>query len=370
MIDTLKIILDDSLISSKNKLNIVPSTYDTGGTLLNNRFLFIDSAKNKFYGSKAYYNDEKIQVTIINKYDLISEVKDRTLDFDSFDEGNTRIICQLSLPKFFLGNNFRATNLYDLEKHLKQIEKYLKTIGIYTNILNANLSRLDSFLNLKTKYTFKTYNQILSGLKLSRLKNFEYAGTTFLYKNTQAQICIYDKMNELNNQNINLGLKGNYVRIENRLLKKKKIMDSLGYFRLSELPGRYDEIKKNYKNNIETKLFSIKEKDNLIDGKSLTKQAIKDYLLQLQKKSKRNYLDTFIKNVGLIYLNEYDKLDNLGDALSDISTNRMVKTRMLNKINDYRKESLLFEKNGKVNNKELYSELRDKFFIELDKIDV
>ena len=377
MIDTLKIILDDSLISSKNKLIIIPASIEAAtGVLNNNRFLFIDTAKNKFYGSKAIYNDEKIQVTIISKYDLLKETKDRNLEFDSFDEGNTKIICQLSLPKFFNGNNFKATDLYNLKKHLKQIETYLKTIGIYTNILNANLSRLDSFLNLKIKYSFKTYNQLLSNLKLSRLKNFEYAGTTFLYRNTQHQICIYDKLSELKNQNIELKIDGNYLRIENRLLKKKKILDSLGYFKLKDMPERLSEIKTNYRETISKKLFSTKvdEFNNRFEGimnvKKLTKENIEDYLLKLKKEKGRNYLDNFIKNVGIIYLNQYDKIDNLSDAVEGMQTNRMQKNRIMNKMNEYRKSSILFEKNNNVLNKNLYIELEDKFNTELDKIDL
>ena len=377
MIDTLKIILADSIISSKNKFIIMPSPVEINtGLLVNDWFLFIDSQRKQYYGSRAYYNDERVQVTILNKYALLAEKdKDLTLDRTENDEGNTKIIVQLSLPKFFNGNNFKSTNLYDLKKHLKKIEKYLNTIGIYTNILDANLSRLDTFLNLPTKYSFKSYNQILSNLRLSRLKNFEYAGTTFLYKNTQHQICIYDKIKELENQNINLNIKGNFVRIENRLLKKKKILDSLGYFKVSDLENRLSEIKENYETTISNKIFSINmDTDNNLSGiedkRILTKENLENYLLQLKKNKGRNYIDSFIKNVGLLYLQNNDKLNNLSDAISDITKDRRNKNRILKKIDDNLKTSKLFEQSNNLTNKDLYDELRATFEKELKKIDL
>lgn len=377
MIDTLKTLLADSIISSKNKFIIIPSPYEIQtGLLTNDWFLFIDSQKKQYYGSRAIYNDDKVQVTILNKYALLVEKdKDLRLDKNDNDEGNTKIIVQLSLPKFVNGNNFKMVNLYDLKKNLLKIQKHLNTIGLYTNILDANLSRVDSFLNLPTKYSFKSYNQILSNLRLSRLKNFEYAGTTFLYRNTQHQICIYDKINELKNQNINLNIKGNFVRIENRLLKKRKILDSLGYYKVSDLESRLHEVKENYETTIEQKIFSINsDTENNLSGindkRILTKENMEAYLLQLKKNKGRNYIDTFIKNVGLLYLNKYDSLNNFTDAISSITTDRRNKNRILKKIDDNLKTSKLFEKNNNLTNKDLYDELRNTFYKELKKIDL
>ena len=377
MIDTLKILLADSIISSKNKFIVMPSPIELNtGLLINDWFLFIDSQKKQYYGQKAYYNDEKIQVTILNKYALISEKdKDLTLDKNDNDEGNTKIILQLSLPKFFNGNNFKATNLYDLKKNLLKIQKYLTTIGLYTNILDANLSRLDTFLNIPVKHSFKSYNSILSNLRLSRLKNFEYAGTTFLYRNTQHQICIYDKIKELENQNINLDIKGNFVRIENRLLKKRKIMDSIGYYKVKDLQDRLSEIKDNYENTINDKIFSVNAnvKNNLSgikDQRILTKENVESYLLQLKNSQGRNFTDSFIKNVGLLYLQNNDKLNIFKDALSDIIKDRRNKNRMIKKIDDNLKTTKLFEKNNNLTNKDLYDELKTSFEKQLNKVDL
>ncbi len=371
MIDTLKIILDDSYISSKNNLIIIPASIEiNSGLLLNNYFLFKDSLGTIYEGSRAIYNDEKINLTILNKYSLVAENQNRDLNWNSYDEGNTKIFLQISLPKFFKGNNFKPTDLYNLKSDLKKIEKYLKEkVGIYTNILNATISRLDTFLNLKTKYTFKTYNEILSNLKLSRYKNFEYAGTTFLYKNTQAQICIYDKREEMKNQDIELKYSGNFVRIENRLLKKKKILDSLGYVEVSKMPDNLSIIKETYKNNIETKIFRDEGKE-VIDKNVLAKENLLSYLQDLKKEKGNRFFNHFIKTVGYLYLNDFNKLKNLEDSIKEIANNKMQLSRFNRTMSDLNFHSILFKEQNNVKNKDLYFELKEKFNNELEKIDL
>lgn len=369
MIDTLKIMLSDSLISSKNKLSIIPSQYEAQtGLIINESIIFVDSQKTKYFGLKAIYNDDKIQVTIINKYALMQDKSNKDIFNEEYHEGNTKIFCQLSLPKFFNNNNFKATNLYELEKHLKKIEVYLKTIGIYTNILQAKLSRLDTFLNIKTKYVFKSYSDIFSGLNLSRYKSFEYAGTTFLFKNTQTQICIYDKIKELENQNIDFKINGNYIRFENRLLKKKKILDSIGTFELNQLSEHLKYLKENYKQTIESKIF-LSDKQKHLTGEILDQEVLNKYLLELKQTKGRNYFDLFLKELGSLYIKEFNKENMLRDVINNLGLNKKTIYRYQKKINDINFSNILEISHNKIKNKDLYHELYDNFYKELDKID-
>ena len=143
---------------------------------------------------------------------------------------------------------------------MKILEDRLKQNGIRTNIYNSNLSRLDTFTNIPTDHIFFSYSNLFSLMECSRMKAIDWGGESFLWKNGQQELMIYDKIKEMKvkNPKAKIRTKINVMRLENRLLKKRKIESSLKFKTLGELYKNYDELKHFHKIEVEKKIFKYK----------------------------------------------------------------------------------------------------------------
>lgn len=258
MIDTIKLRLNDYSLKITPDLRVQPPIYSLsdGELLTTNFYLFTDEKGNPVHGQKAIFNS-KINLTIqgTNPYDIPPD----------FDRYNSPAFLQVSLPKFYKGDNFNQLSDNETKKTFLKLEKYLRNeAGINTNIKDAIVTRLDTFSNIKAQYDFRDYSTLFSDLQLTRKEKFEYAGTTFLYKNDSTQLCIYDKIEEACNsrnkdiKNKYLSYPHNIIRIENRFLKKRRIRELFGFNKVSDLIHGLDDLRTVHYQTINDTMFKDK----------------------------------------------------------------------------------------------------------------
>lgn len=369
MIDTFKVILSEADIDYKNSLTIVPADIDCStGEIIGNYDLFVDNLGRHFNGKRAYYNDEKINVTVQNKYNIDKFLKDQNYkSINLFDNdtmyGNSKVIVQTSLPKFSTGSNFNSLTEHQELETISNIEKYLKDkVGISCNIQNASLSRVDTFLNVVTDNNFFSYYDLFNTLSATRKQKFEYAGTTFLYRNGEQQLCIYDKIYEMKNQDIDTKIyPKNVVRIENRLLKKRKIRNSLGFTKVFDLKNDMKLLKDNYLSEVTKDVFRYEPGEiEILTGDMLQKE-----MTLFKEQFGLRWNQKFLKMYGLAYLLKVANIETISAVYLAVSENRMKHSRVMRELKELRMNLELIRKNHLLTdrtNKSLYYELKEKFY--------
>lgn len=350
MIDTLKFRLDDYDISSQSKLSIQPSIYNHSTNEMSGNFLLYQDRDHTIEGSKAFYNCDNFNLTLSVK-----------------KGAGSMCFVQMSLPKAYNGNNFHSVGRQGSKATLKKIEQELKEVGVRCNILQSHLSRVDTFKNIETEENFSSYYRIFSELKVPRKKSRDY-GTAFLYYNDYEEICIYDKILEMQSKNISTkDYPKNVIRFENRLLKARKIKDSLGMSKVIELFSidGYEHVREKFKHNMEKNIFKYTSTEININS---TKKIEQD-LLYFMSMYKENWLDRYLKTMGITTLNNDFGREALRKALENVmpddinkNTRKSKLDRLTRKINEAETD-LLMMSNSQVQDKtivNLYDELKTK----------
>lgn len=241
MIDTLHLTLTDLEISSGN-LTIEEPKWNLRTNEKEASFdLFVDKKTGEVIrAKKAYLNSDKFNITIFpNHFSLISP--------------DLKSICKLSLsvPRYAKGKNTDPVSVDEFKEVLKHLEYTLRENGIFTNIDNSEVSRVDLFKMIKTKYEFNDYLPVLSLLEFQRIKNHRDYGTTLLNHNSQRQYAIYDKVEEENIKskiakiiNHDYNKKHDKTRFEYRLLKSKSVKSQIGFSKTKDFHENYSEVQK------------------------------------------------------------------------------------------------------------------------------
>lgn len=380
MIDTLKLNISDCSIDSKTQLVIEPSPYlhDSQQKFINYD-LFCDNEGEIVQGKKAYLNKDKYNLTIKPKYTLKLDAVDKRTITGKFIDGlkvheikrvqipeesfNAGIFVQTSLPRFFNSTNFNSLSIQNEKDVINKLEKELWKDGIKTNIWNATLSRVDTFTNITLSENFTNYSAIFNILELARMQRFEYAGTTFLYRNGEQQICIYDKLLEMKNKITDFkraaGSPRNIMRIENRLLRKRKILNTTGFTNVKQLYKNYDILKSNYKNQVSITIFKYEPGEKKI----VTGEAIMEGFANSLLVNGLRGMNKYLKEYGLESILLDVPLENLLISIDNSDFSRMQKSRLRSMFKK-KKLDMEFLKTYKSEktNLQLYQEIKSKFF--------
>ena len=391
MIDTIRLNLIDCEIKKSCPLTVQPGNLDySTGKVMNESDLFIDSTGKIITGSKAYLNHDKFNLTIqptiepeiteynrsklkIKRFKRIDEKIQKDLyDYNS-DENVKGIFVQTSLPRLLSETNLKTLSFDEQITALKILESELKKYGIKTNIFDANLSRVDTFTNLKTDFSFFAYSNLFNLMECSRMKSVGYADESFLWKNGNQQLAIYDKILELKTKkpDIKINSSKNIMRIENRLLKKRAIDTRLHFLKVSDLFQNYNEVKEYHKTEITKRLF----KYDLAEIEVMTENDLKQRFIYAKEVYGKKWFDKYCFNFGLYSVAKIADIEFLGNVISEIDGGsngqiRVKKHRILKKINDskfhfgrggiFSDEVINFKSNV-----ELYNELKTKFYKEV-----
>jgi len=344
MIDTIKLRTFDFKIESQNSIIIQPSLIDTEGQSINDSLLF-EVGNKKIRGAKAFLNRPNFNVSI--KPIAATENKPPVQSLS----------VQYSIPKLIFSSNYASPSEKDISDSFSLISKNLLKEGISFNINKANLSRVDSFRNIETKDITSSYFPIFNFLSFSRTSKRDY-GTTFLYQNSQQELCIYDKIQELNFKGDDVSdLPKNVLRFEHRLLNKSKIDSTLQISKVEELIDNYPVIQTSYLKSF-SKLFKYEPDDiELILFNDIEKE-----LLFYKSKNSRYWLNDFLITNGITNILNYTSIDVLKKAVNKVSQNRMLSTRLTKKIDQYYSQ-VFFRTHGKKKKttyKDLYKEIKEK----------
>jgi len=272
MLDTVKLRLTDYEIKSEHKLIITPGNYNSSGEVLNSFKLFSLEDGTEIDGAKSFCNTKNSNLTINGRGAFL----------------------QFSVPKVYHGSNHKAVNQDQSKEVLSHIEKELRENGIKTNIFDADLSRIDTVKQIIPDEPFNNYAPIFRAVNGSLKKYSEYGTTGFLFKNTVEQIAVYDKIQSMIHFKEDTTGLPEQMRIENRLMDKRKIFNSLEFTKASELIKYYDELEPNYNKSIKKNLFYLDTGQfNIAIQKELERRF--EYYFDI---GGRNWMSKFIYALG------------------------------------------------------------------------
>ena len=260
MIDTIQLTTNDFEFDSiKNGQSKNPFKVDKKSESLNlnedneNHTILIDSNNRELKGVRIH-NTQPLRDTAIIQ---ISNM--------SFQKG-VSVPClsvRLSAPKYLNGlNNYTAT-FSDVVRLEKELSKDLEDLGIKTNLKNANIARLDITTNTETKYPMSYYLPIIKRAETKKLKSREYGQSTLLLGNQTRQLCLYDKLDCMNEHQETIptewqGL--NILRTEYRTLKYQANKKQ-GFSNFSDLLSheQYEQTKEIHKKRVREFLFNNRD---------------------------------------------------------------------------------------------------------------
>lgn len=344
-LDTVKLHLKDYSITGESTLTVQPATYIAGtGEVVSEFPLFQDTAGKKFKGSKAYLNTDRLNLTI---------------QPFTRSEAGTSCFVSFSVPKIHYGNNFYSVGEEGAQAVFNLVEKELWQAGIHTDIQEAGLSRVDTFKNIQTEEPFSSYYTLFPLLKARRAIQRGY-GTTFLVHNTQQEFCVYDKLAEMKNREIDTTpFPAQTMRFEHRLLNKQKIEKVYGFSSVSALfSGGYSELKTRQREEWRKSLFSHSVEEVVMLGSRQLEQEMRFF----KQRFERNWFEWFLKSYGAYHLAQVAGVEVVRIALQNVEAERTKVWRAEKMLLDTKREiEMLKQEEG--SNKTLgvlYQELKEK----------
>ncbi len=343
MIDTLKLSLTDYKVCPGANLQVQPSSFNAAtGELSSNHPLWHDGTR-YFEGSKAFHNGEDFNVTLQS--------------MSPSEPGSIGCFVQFSVPKVAIGDNYHATDYKGTAAALATVEKYLRDVGVRTNIKTASLSRLDAFKTVIADEPYSAYHPLLSMLQGKRMAKRDY-GTTFLWANTLQEICIYDKVAEMEHRRVSvLKVPQNSVRFEFRMLKARKVQDMLGMRSAADLLNGYDHVRTVYCQHLHKQLFQRSVSDVALLTARQAEQELRYYKDTL---GRRFWIQDWLMAQGMraVALDA----DALKEAVKNVSGSRVVAARACRKVEEARLDAVALKVISPAKRPlgELYGELKSK----------
>ena len=266
------------------------------------------------------------------------------------DNKNCNFILQTSLSKLYsyLKNSNKKNLEYLNENQIKESFRFLYELlindGLLANLDDANLIRMDLFVNLQTEYSFQVYKNYLRTIQLSRKEKSERQNS-FLFSNKQNQLSIYDKRKELELSKIYL--ENEIIRFENRFLTKNRIRKTFGN-NISEIilnrKPQLNEMKKIYRD-----VFTNSKESIIID------RNLEDIIL------KSNSIRNLKQNMFYYMLS-----NNYNETIKEAISKHYKKTQSWKIRNEIKNFAKVY---GKVNNINLFNELKSKYENELNLLE-
>lgn len=342
-VDTVRLNLQEINVASDANVLIQPCLLNYATKEQERTVLFYDDHE-PVEGAKAILNTSKYNLTLTNKGCFL----------------------QCSIPKIAHGRNDLPVNREQVNGVISFLQTDLQDNGISTNLFNAKLSRLDLVKQDHFRYTFPDYVPVFAMLNGKRQQKRDY-GTTYLYGNTQRELCLYDKGVEMQNSN---GTKDvtptNQIRAELRLLFHRPLAKATSMDTVTDLVRGYGDLTPVYNSEIK-KYFNIRidtdhdQRQYYLFCGDVEKEV--EYLKQLHGgKLGTKQVKQYIYGKAVYCLMEGVDLPVLIDTVvqcSDYSNKRVLKSRLERDIKE-----LLFTWKALPNQlKQLYDELYLKFAI-------
>ena len=342
MIDTLKLMLSEYKVSPESSLRVQPASYEvaTGEKV---EFPLFRNEAGTFYGSKAYLNTENWNLTL-----------------KPLPAGNrgTGAFLQFSVPKNYYGSNYFSVGEAGTRAALKKVEGELVQNGVFTNLEEAEISRIDTFKNIEPEEPFSSYFSLFSLLKARRAQQRGY-GTTFLVANSSQEFCVYDKLQEMREHGEETSELPETMRFEHRALTKRKVSSLYGFTRAGELfHGGYEVVREKQLESWKSSLFSFSAEEVVVLGSKQLEQEMRFF----QEKFGANWFQYFLKSYGAYSLAKFAGKEVVRAALENLNSERTKVWRTMKLLEEAERELLVLkqEEGSSKTLGELYEELREK----------
>lgn len=159
VVDTLNLSLNDFEIAPSPRLSVQPHSYQADtGVISSSRPLWNGIGGRPVEGKEAKHVAEHFTIVLKSLY----------------ADAPVGCYVQLSLPKFYSGNNFAPINLQESQTVIQRLERELWGIGIHTSLQTANMARLDLVRNIQTDEPFLAYPPLFRYLEASRQRQCEW----------------------------------------------------------------------------------------------------------------------------------------------------------------------------------------------------
>lgn len=341
MLDTIKIYNQDFRVSDGANLTIQPNTIDYSTGDIQEIILFKDSKNQPVYGSKAYINNDRFNLTI-----------------KGMPKGGVNCFIQLSVPKACNGDNYYPVSHNETKQVFSELQKELTLLGIGLNVSDSKLSRVDSFKNVSDGEMFSTYSPVLSLLKAKRQLRRDY-GTTFTWQNTRREICAYDKNFEVQSRGLSLaGYPANNIRFEYRLKNSDVCLTEYGFNTVYQLENNLDAVRDTYKTALEKHLFCLDVQDiEIITGNELEK-----ILTQYKETQGMRWLNIFLRDYGAYSVSKMAGIETVKTVINKLSDGDRTKAWRTTKLLESLKQNyeLMRDGNNGKTLSDLYMELKEK----------
>jgi hypothetical protein len=113
--------------------------------------------------------------------------------------GASYLSSEVSLPKFYFGNNVEMLNAEELKTSLSDVQDYVETATeLPFDVPSAKLGRVDYGYNfqMNDERVVKAYLRSFNGLHLARYKRVSIDDETVTMKSKSRETCIYSKFQE------------------------------------------------------------------------------------------------------------------------------------------------------------------------------
>ncbi len=350
MLDTLKLSLTDYSVNDSCALIVQPSAIDMRtGEALSNHPLWRQGSQ-IVEGAKAYFNDERFNVSIVPISHQEPDAMSCTVQF--------------SVPKVANGSNYHPLQPREAREAVQQVERDLKRIGICTNIESARVSRLDTFKNVVAEEPFACYHPMFSLLSGRRMQKRDY-GTTFLWHNTRQEICIYDKLEEMAHLKADVRrLPANTIRFEHRLLKSSKVTETLGGIRtVHDLFAGYDVLPRVFEKTMRESVFRYE----VAEVEAIITSELQRDMAHFRDHAGRNWVQQYLKAFGLFHLLQRTEIETVRRIVDELSDDRTKAWRVHKELDKLRIDAASLRVVGRSRRTvgALYRELRGQVLDEL-----
>ncbi len=219
MLDKIHLYTSDFEVAKNAHLKIVPLDIDNAThEQINPQILWLEG-NTPIVGKLAYNNDYGANITI----------------------KHGRLTVTYNPSTMVYGNNYFSASQPQINDTIQQVKCSLSEIGISVNVDTCKLSRIDLCRNIETEHPFKTYLPALELItpKWMPRKDPMLRDGYYLKANGSIQYCMYDKIRELRDKQVDLnslGIHAKYVsRSEIRLIKNRSVNTHLKIDTIAEL---------------------------------------------------------------------------------------------------------------------------------------
>lgn len=283
MLDTLKVYTDDFTVKDRARVSVQLGLVNYESGEQREVSLFKDESGRDVYGSKAFVNTDKYNLTI-----------------QPMGHG-VELFLQTSVPKVINGDNYTPLTNSETRQAVEVIGQDLRSRGIGLNLENCKLSRVDLFKTVHGENNFLTYSPLFALLQSKRQQRRDY-GTTFTWQNTQREVCVYDKLVEMKSRGVEIsGYPDNSIRFEYRLKNSRVCGREVGSKTVKELVNNLDGLSQKYRDALSGSIFSL----NMSDVKILASQELQIAMHSYCELYGEYWFSRFLRDFGAYTLSRF-----------------------------------------------------------------